>query len=141
MECRDGSSPSGDSARVATSPDYPLGIRGKEVHGKYANRIEANSSTQGKESAITLKGKRNETLEVQPSPIQPHAGDISANHAPSHEEISRRAYEIYLDHGSLPGNELDDWLQAERELQKVALFTEDWNRLQRRRSSDSGDGN
>jgi hypothetical protein len=25
---------------------------------------------------------------------------------------------------------LDDWLRAERELQKVALFTRDWNRLE-----------
>jgi hypothetical protein len=99
------------------------------------------SSTKGKESVITLKGKRNERSEVQPSPIQPHAGDTSANHAPSHEEISRRAYEIYLEHGSLPGNELDDWMQAERELQKVARFTEDWNRRQRPRGADSGDEN
>jgi hypothetical protein len=90
---------------------------------------------------MTVKAKRKESLEVHPSPIQPHAADTFANHAPSHEEISRRAYEIYLEHGSLPGNELDDWMQAERELQKVALFTEDWNRLQRRRCPDSGDGN
>jgi type II secretory pathway component PulM len=110
------------------------------VLGENANQIATNSSTQGKELGTTVKTKRKESLEVQPNPIQPHAGDTSANHALSHEEIRRRAYEIYLDHGSLPGNELDDWLQAERELQKVARFSEDWNRLQRQRS-DSGDGN
>jgi Protein of unknown function (DUF2934) len=32
------------------------------------------------------------------------------------EEIRQRAYEIYLDRGAAPGFELDDWLQAEREL-------------------------
>jgi DUF2934 family protein len=32
------------------------------------------------------------------------------------EEIRQRAYEIYLDRGATPGLELDDWLQAEREL-------------------------
>jgi len=32
------------------------------------------------------------------------------------EEIRQRAYEIYLDRGTAPGFELDDWLQAEREL-------------------------
>ena len=32
------------------------------------------------------------------------------------EEIRRRAYEIYLNRGAAPGFELDDWLQAEREL-------------------------
>ena len=81
---------------------------------------------------MTLKGKRSETLEPHASPIQPHAEDDSRNHAPSHEEIRRRAYEIYLERGGLPGNELDDWHRAERELQKVALFTQDWNRIQDR---------
>jgi Protein of unknown function (DUF2934) len=32
------------------------------------------------------------------------------------EEIRQRAYEIYLNRGGAPGSELDDWLQAEREL-------------------------
>ena len=65
---------------------------------------------------MTLKGKRSETLELHASSIQPHAEDTSANHAPSHEEIRLRAYEIYLERGGLPGDEVDDWLQAEREL-------------------------
>jgi len=90
---------------------------------------------------MTLKGKRNETLELHASPIQPHAEDTSANHAPSREEIRLRAYEIYLERGGLPGDELDDWLRAERELQKVALFKRGWNRLQQRRRPDSEDGN
>jgi len=32
------------------------------------------------------------------------------------EEIRLRAYEIYLERGAATGFELDDWLQAEREL-------------------------
>lgn len=35
---------------------------------------------------------------------------------PSREEIEVRAYEIYLERGGQDGNELDDWLAAEREL-------------------------
>jgi hypothetical protein len=88
-----------------------------------------------------VKAKRKESLELHASPIQPHAEDTSANHALTHEEIRRRAYEIYLEHGSVPGGELDDWFQAERELQKVALFTQDWNRRQQPRGADSGDEN
>jgi hypothetical protein len=34
------------------------------------------------------------------------------------EEISRRAHEIYLSRGGIPGRELDDWLLAERELKQ-----------------------
>jgi hypothetical protein len=36
--------------------------------------------------------------------------------APSHEEIAYRAYEIYLEHGFHEGNDLSDWLAAEKEL-------------------------
>jgi hypothetical protein len=35
---------------------------------------------------------------------------------PSLEEIQRRAYEIHIDRGGPHGHDLDDWLQAEREL-------------------------
>jgi hypothetical protein len=34
----------------------------------------------------------------------------------SKEEIRIRAYEIYLQRGAQPGSEVEDWLQAEREL-------------------------
>jgi hypothetical protein len=32
------------------------------------------------------------------------------------QEIRNRAYEIYLQRGAQPGYEMEDWLQAEREL-------------------------
>lgn len=40
----------------------------------------------------------------------------SKNHNPSHEHIAVRAYEIYISRGAEHGRDLDDWLQAEREL-------------------------
>lgn len=90
---------------------------------------------------MTAKGKRNVSLELGASPNQPRAEDTSANHAPSHEEIRRRAYDIYLERDGLPGDELGDWLRAERELQKVALFKRGWDRLQKQHHPDSEDGN
>ena len=35
---------------------------------------------------------------------------------PSEQEIAFRAHQIFLERGASPGLELDDWLQAEREL-------------------------
>lgn len=35
---------------------------------------------------------------------------------PITEAIARRAYELFLARGAQPGRDLDDWLQAEREL-------------------------
>jgi len=38
---------------------------------------------------------------------------------PTHEQITQRAYQIYLKHGFHPGNELADWLAAEKELTEL----------------------
>lgn len=35
-----------------------------------------------------------------------------------HEEIARRAYELYLERGGADGHAEDDWLQAEREIRR-----------------------
>jgi hypothetical protein len=46
--------------------------------------------------------------------------DSVVEEPPTIDEITRRAYEIYLERGGGPGHELDDLLQAERELKKDA---------------------
>jgi len=43
-------------------------------------------------------------------------GGASLEQEARDEDIRRRAYEIYLERGEEPGLELDDWLQAEREI-------------------------
>jgi hypothetical protein len=35
---------------------------------------------------------------------------------PTGEEIELRAYQIYVERGGADGHDVDDWLQAEREL-------------------------
>ena len=37
---------------------------------------------------------------------------------PTSEEIRQRAFEIYIERGRIHGCDLDDWMQAERELQE-----------------------
>ena len=39
-----------------------------------------------------------------------------AKSRPTPEQIQLRAYEIYLERRGAPGNALQDWVQAEREL-------------------------
>ena len=36
----------------------------------------------------------------------------------THEQIAKRAYEIYLRNGSKPGRDLENWVQAENELKQ-----------------------
>jgi hypothetical protein len=57
--------------------------------------------------------KGNKASESGASPIQPHADETSGNPTPSSVEIRLRAYEIYLERGGIPADELDDWLRAE----------------------------
>jgi hypothetical protein len=54
--------------------------------------------------------KRQSEPESKPEPV-----------VPAREDIAKRAYELYLQRGSLPGYELDDWLQAEAELIAAAV--------------------
>src|SRR4051812_8836987 len=46
----------------------------------------------------------------------PTAAKQEAKPGPTHEQIARRAYEIYTARGADHGRHDDDWLQAEREL-------------------------
>jgi hypothetical protein len=38
----------------------------------------------------------------------------------SYDAIARRAYELYVARGLTDGHDLDDWLEAERELRRRA---------------------
>jgi hypothetical protein len=44
----------------------------------------------------------------------------TAKTLPTEEEIALRAYHIYLERRGAPGNELEDWTRAERELLEKA---------------------
>lgn len=59
---------------------------------------------------------------VQP-PVTPATLEASRNvvSASVEDEIRRRAYEIFLERGSAPGDESEDWLVAEREVRARAM--------------------
>lgn len=46
------------------------------------------------------------------------AGQNLSKNRPTAEEIRKRAFEIHIERGGIYGCDLDDWLQAERELQQ-----------------------
>ncbi len=53
----------------------------------------------------------------QPSPL-PTTQNEPTRPTISQADVRLRAYELYLQRGATPGNELADWLQAERELRQ-----------------------
>ena len=67
---------------------------------------------------MSSKSKREGNTEIQTTAIQAKAGDISGGNSARDEEIRCHAYLIYLECGEQPGRELDDWLQAERQLER-----------------------
>lgn len=44
------------------------------------------------------------------------AAAVTTQQVPIDEQIRKRAHELYLKRGDQPGSEVDDWLQAEREV-------------------------
>jgi len=70
---------------------------------------------------MSPKPKRNGSTEPQTTSVQSETAEVSVGNSARDEEIRRRAYEIYLERGQQPGRDLDDWLQAERELEGGVL--------------------
>lgn len=63
----------------------------------------------------TPRSRKSKTTEAAPvqSVAEPRKNLVPIN---LEEEIRRRAYEIYVERGSTPGDESEDWLTAEREV-------------------------
>jgi Protein of unknown function (DUF2934) len=72
--------------------------------------------------SMSSKSKREGITEIPATAVQAETGDVSVGNSARDEEIRRRAYLIYLERGEQPGRELDDWLQAERELERRKLL-------------------
>jgi hypothetical protein len=70
---------------------------------------------------MSSKPKGNGSTESQATSVQVVSEEGSSGNSARNEKIKRRAYEIYLERGEQPGRELDDWLQAERELARGVL--------------------
>jgi Protein of unknown function (DUF2934) len=100
-------------------PNFLETRRVERMHA--AARINSNPVT-GKERNMPSKSKGNIATAANASPIQAEeTAEASVRNAAREDEIRLRAYEIYLQRGGEPGREMDDWLKAERELERGAL--------------------
>jgi len=52
-------------------------------------------------------------------PAPARAKELPSENLSLEEQIQRRAYELYVERGNQSGSELDDWLQAEEEIQQA----------------------
>ena len=64
---------------------------------------------------------QNTSTNVESAPkiiLRSHVPEESSKSEPPLAEIRERAFEIHIERGGIHGCDLDDWLQAERELQE-----------------------
>ena len=59
--------------------------------------------------------QRPDEIEKKPSTLAPKSDEPTVL-IPIEQQIQQRAYELYEQRGRTDGHELDDWLQAEREI-------------------------
>ena len=67
---------------------------------------------------MSTNTQRRRTTRREANSTQAETPRNSVGNISPEEEIRRRAYEIYVERGDEPGSALDDWLQAEREVQQ-----------------------
>jgi Protein of unknown function (DUF2934) len=63
-----------------------------------------------------VKSRKVKANERSTATVIPAKGATEGISRPTSDEIRMRAFQIYLDRGTAQGSDLDDWLQAEREL-------------------------
>jgi len=65
---------------------------------------------------MSSKPQRSARKETEAASTPDTISEVQRENLTRNEEIRFRAYEIFLERGEQEGNDLDDWLQAEREI-------------------------
>ena len=81
-----------------------------------AKRI-VRRETQGRPSERTADMPQGTSDDRAPVGVMENE-PLSDVREPDYDTIARRAYELYCERGCEPGRDMDDWLEAERELRK-----------------------
>jgi len=66
----------------------------------------------------TVKGDKVSAPLSAKAPSSKTAAKSAAKGEPTHDDIAKRAYELYLERGSVEGHHEEDWLLAEAELRR-----------------------
>jgi hypothetical protein len=94
-------------AEPTKTPKKPRAAAAKPAAAKPAAAESTPKAKKTKASAVAAGQAPVELAVAAPAAV------VAPVHTPSHEEIRRRAYELWLAHG---GNAGENWLEAERQL-------------------------
>ena len=90
----------------------------KKSPAKSAAKSAAKPAAKIESSGVKLSTKRPAAKMAMAKSAPAKATTAKTN--PTREEIARRAFEIFMGRGQVPGREIEDWAQAERELMAEA---------------------
>ena len=91
------------------------------ANARIASTSNSNPIISKREMDVSSNPESKSDAEPQATSTQLETGEVSVGNSARTEEIRRRAYEIYLERGKQSGHDVDDWLQAEQELDPVVL--------------------
>jgi len=72
-------------------------------------------------AAAPNKNAGNGGNEIKAAPRSSNGNGRSHEHESLELLISRRAYELFLARGAAPGNDFEDWLEAEQQIRSAKL--------------------
>ena len=95
---------------MVSRPEETQRVQKSRVAARATRTAERNMLfRKAKRVALGMEDREHEAAESDKT--KPQLANASGR-----EEIRQRAYELHLERGCVHGSDLDDWLQAEREL-------------------------
>jgi hypothetical protein len=92
-------------------------------------------ATSPRAADVSAARSRRRGTELQPSFTESRPGSQNGSR-PSADQIAQRAYELYVARGRGDGSDMDDWLEAERELTGGAVSPDNTGVAERDVNSD-----
>ena len=104
-------------AKKQTSPSDPNPSQATPSSGNRRRTGKLSSEASDRSPATLTQSTTSEEVLAAASEAAPPAGE-SMTAQPSYDEIAEAAYQRYLSRGGLDGYDLDDWIEAERQLRE-----------------------
>lgn len=87
-----------------------------EARESASNRSISEPAAETRRLAAAPRPSRGASTIPAPRKAELHRVNPSTRPLPSHDQIARRAYEIWIQSGYVTGRDRENWAQAEREL-------------------------
>lgn len=93
----------------------PIGVALEKVSFQVQNAVEVRATSLRYSAPCSEDKMIKKTVAVVEVPVQSKVSVLEPKE-PTEQEIAVRAHELFLKRGAVGGHELEDWLEAEREL-------------------------